>query len=1066
MAFFETVKKVRWTKTAVEHLTEFHRYIQDHLAILTTQLDRVFVFRRVPVMRRIAFSIAAICVCLIIALNLIQIGPAAAAQETEPQQLDQLDVTQGIVLLLGSGDPQLPLQLARSSKLIVYVQSPDARYLVATRLAAHQAGLLGTRVYVESGPLEKIHLASNLVDGAIVQNAGLLPTEEIRTEVLRVLHPKAKAILGDQTIVKPRPPGADDWGHSYHGPDNNPQSKDQQAKAPYLTQFLTDPWYVPMPQVTVASGGRVFKAFGHIALKEREWPWLNSLVAINGYNGTHLWKRSLTPGFMIHRNTLIATPDIVYLGDDTSCKLLEAGTGNVKSEITIDKNIDPAGVWKWMALENGILYAIIGEKEPLDVVIRGERTAVGWPWSSLGKGYAGEYAWGFGRVLLAIDVASQKVLWTYRPDHPIDSRAVCLSSGQLFIYSENKFLASIDAQTGREVWKKSDPKTLAAIGANDHAQSPDKGFSSSAFMKANDKGIYFAGPQRVRLVAVSVYDGSLLWEYPQGNFQLILRDDALYAMGRTETSKKFDFVSGKMLADLECYRNNCTRATGTVDSIFTRGYGHTGTMRLDLSDNQARRFSLMRPACQDGVIISDSMLYWGPWMCDCNHSLLGMIALGPAGDFKFNAAAMQQERLETHFQPSASNSDDNPRDWSGYRAGSTRQAATPVKVTADGSERWQLASRSGAESTAIVTAGNRLFWSGLDGIVRAADAATGKLLWTAYTAGPVRFPPEVWQERIYAGSCDGWVYCFEAASGKLCWRFRAAPAERKIPVYGQLLSNWPVSSGVLVEKGIVYAAAGITSYDGTHLYALDATNGHILWQNNSSGRLVADDQVTGVSVQGHLLLHENKLYLAGGNVVSPAIYDIGSGKCLNELKNEWWKKPADSKEKFPAKFTHEMIEHSPRGRELFLVNGTVRVFDQLLYSPPQYGPARFYGGHFLQASAGSIVVRATGNRVVRLAPEKTADGKPVGLWQNDTYRDPQALALASNVVLVAGEMEPAQVDSSKQQTVLYGLTALNLETGTPLWTADLPAAPVAWGVAVNNQGRVLVSLVDGRVLGF
>ena len=99
MAFFETVKKVRWTKAAVEHLAEFYRYIQDHLAILTRRIDRVFVFRRVPIIRRIACSITAICVCLIIALNLIQIGPAAAAQETKPQQLDQLDVTQGIVLV-------------------------------------------------------------------------------------------------------------------------------------------------------------------------------------------------------------------------------------------------------------------------------------------------------------------------------------------------------------------------------------------------------------------------------------------------------------------------------------------------------------------------------------------------------------------------------------------------------------------------------------------------------------------------------------------------------------------------------------------------------------------------------------------------------------------------------------------------------------------------------------------------------------------------------------------------------------------------------------------------------
>jgi len=1014
-----------------------------------------------PFVRRTAtWLISGIWICLVTTLATV------SAQDITSTPLAQLKVQQGIVVVLGSHDPNLPLQLAKSSQLTIYVQAAEAKTISRTRQLAHQAGLLGSRIYVERGQPEKIHLASNLADGAIVPDKQLAASKTVRAEVLRVLHPRAKAILGDQTLTKPRPAGADDWSHPYHGPDNNPQSTDQQAKAPYLTQFLTDPWYVPMPQVTVSSGGRVFKAFGHIALKEREWPWLNSLVAINGYNGTHLWKRPLKPGFMVHRNTLIATPDTVYLGDDTSCKLLDAATGEVRTEIKIPENIDPDGVWKWMALEKGILYAVIGEKEPLDQVIRGGRTVPGWPWKDLGKGYAGKYAWGFGRVLLAIDVVSQKIIWTYRSEQPIDSRAVCLSAGQFFVYSADKFLASIDAQTGREVWKKSDPKTLAAIGANDRAQTASKGFSSSVFMKANDKGLYFAGPQRSRLAAVSIYDGSLLWEYPHGNFQLILRDDALYAMGRTETSKKFDFVSGKILADLECYRGNCTRATGTVDSIFTRGYRHTGTMRLDVSGSEARRLPLMRPACQDGVIISDGMLYWGPWMCDCNHSLIGMIALGPAGDFQFNAEATAQERLETHFQPALTSPHPQRQDWSGYRAGPARQGATPVEVKASGSKRWEIDSPGSAEATALVTAGNRVFWSGLDGVVRAADIATGKLLWTAYTAGPVRFPPEVWQGRVYTGSSDGWVYCFEAASGKLCWRFRAAPAERKIHVHGRLLSNWPVGGGVLVDQGVVYAAAGITSYDGTHLYALDAKTGNILWQNNSSGRLVDQEQVTGVSVQGHLLLHDKKLYLAGGNVVSPAIYDTDNGKCLNKLTNEWWKRPTDAKEKFPVKSSKEMFQRSPRGRELFLVDGQVRVFDQLLYSPPKYGPSRYHGGHFLQAAAGTTVIRATGNRVVRLAAEKTADGKPVGLWQDTRFRDPQALALTKNVVLVAGEIGAAEEEASKEQSARYALTALDLEKGTPLWTTSLPTAPVAWGIAVSDQGRILVSLIDGQILGF
>ena len=47
----------------------------------------------------------------------------------------------------------------------------------------------------------------------------------------------------------------------------------------------------------------------------------------------------------------------------------------------------------------------------------------------------------------------------------------------------------------------------------------------------------------------------------------------------------------------------------------------------------------MRPPCQDGVIISDGNLYWGPWMCGCQLSLYGHICLAPAGKFDAGSAA-------------------------------------------------------------------------------------------------------------------------------------------------------------------------------------------------------------------------------------------------------------------------------------------------------------------------------------------------------------------------------------------------------------------------------------------
>jgi len=205
---------------------------------------------------------------------------ARSADRSDAQALlRQIGATKGICALPGDTGCRLALSLAHASELVLYVQLADPAEVEAARRRAYDAGLYGTRLFVEQGPLDHLYLADNVADAVIATGtAEKMPVNE----ALRVVHPEGKALVGARLETKPFPAGVDNWTHPYHSPDNNPVSHDTLARGPYLTQFLADPRYAPLPQVAVAAAGRVFKAFGHIAFKEREEPWLNTLAAFNG----------------------------------------------------------------------------------------------------------------------------------------------------------------------------------------------------------------------------------------------------------------------------------------------------------------------------------------------------------------------------------------------------------------------------------------------------------------------------------------------------------------------------------------------------------------------------------------------------------------------------------------------------------------------------------------------------------------------------------------------------------------------------------------------------------------
>jgi outer membrane protein assembly factor BamB len=201
----------------------------------------------------------------------------------------------------------------------------------------------------------------------------------------------------------------------------------------------------------------------------------------------------------------------------------------------------------------------------------------------------------------------------------------------------------------------------------------------------------------------------------------------------------------------------------------------------------------------------------GMWACDCNLTLIGNVARCTADDFRFDYKAENEERLEVSDAEDAVQAFEvTDGDWATYRGNLGRSAGTNVTIGAAKHLKWHYKPDRTHVSSDLSAAGGLVFLGGEDGKVRATDGKTGEARWVYQTAGPVKYPPTIAHDRAFVGSADGYAYCLEAATGRMLWRFRAAPVERRLMIYGSLSSTWPVNTGVLVHDGV----AGTTQMTG------------------------------------------------------------------------------------------------------------------------------------------------------------------------------------------------------------------------------------------------------------
>ena len=118
----------------------------------------------------------------------------------------------------------------------------------------------------------------------------------------------------------------------------------------------------------------------------------------------------------------------------------------------------------------------------------------------------------------------------------------------------------------------------------------------------------------------------------------------------------------------------------------------------------------------------------------------------------------------------------------------------------------------------------------------------------------------------------------------------------------------------------------------------------------------------------------------------------------------------------------------------------------------------------LQTPAGDVVV-AYGPHDGRVAMFESGTSPQAGAkprWLQQPLNRVLGVAVTPNAVVLAGLRDSPQPTEPPQAHV----TALTAADGTTMWSHPLPAAAVPWGLLVDRDGRVVVTLQDGGVVCF
>ncbi|MBI5684605.1 MAG: PQQ-binding-like beta-propeller repeat protein [Verrucomicrobia bacterium] len=562
---------------------------------------------------------------------------SAAAEAAAEEIARRTGITEGYCLDVACGDGSLAIALARKTKLHICAVSASAEEAACLRRRLDEAGLLGVRVSVHQGKLSTgdfpRYFANLVVSGrSLSDGTGSVPTALVN----RVLRPYGGKTcfgkVGAMTMTtRGELAGAGAWTHQYCDAANTACSTDSLVRGPLGVSWFNDLQF-QMPSRHGRGPAPLFHK-GRLFIEG-----LNALACVDAYNGRVLWQYPLPKILQAYdADHLMGVSGVgsslcigergLFVRTEDKCLRLDPETGRLLDTFAAPQEDGRPGKWGMIACAGDTLVGSVANTGHRVTHRFGRPSDMSTQWTESG-------------LLFAMDAATGKVKWTWRPEHSIRHNAIAIGGGRVYAIDRPMAVAdrtmerkrgkpdpgfshpagrlvALDLASGRPVWETDQEIFGTLLALNEAHQTLLMCFQDSKFKLVSEIG--------GRLAAFDTATGKRRWDVKATySTRPILHDRTVLFQ-----SRGWDIVTGepKTLTFPRSYGCGIPSASRHLMAFRSATLGYVDLERPQATSN----FGGIRPGCWINVIPAGGLLLMpdATDRCTCSYLIKTSIALQP-----------------------------------------------------------------------------------------------------------------------------------------------------------------------------------------------------------------------------------------------------------------------------------------------------------------------------------------------------------------------------------------------------------------------------------------------------